>query len=96
MPDPVSGGTHLIIDQFEQASAIAIVDKIAQVVADKYVAEHYQEIVALIDQNAIATLVVAESGRKIAEEIRSQPRIVETVKREIYQRGILGGVRRVL
>jgi hypothetical protein len=51
----------------------AIVGEIVQSIAAKYVEEHYAEITAKLDQNAIANLAVAESGKKIAEEIRTRP-----------------------
>ena len=47
--------------------------EICRAVAEKYVAEHYAEIVAKLDQNAIANLAVADAGKKIAEEIRTRP-----------------------
>ncbi len=77
-----------------------IVHLIADRVAEQYVAEHYQEIVSKIDQQAIATLSVAESGAKIREALEKDivgrtERIVET-KREVYQRGIFGGTKRIL
>lgn len=74
----------------------------AKAVADRYVAEHYQEIVALIDQKAIATLSVAEGAAAIRESLEKDiPHRVETIvrentKREVYQRGLLGGLKRIL
>ena len=74
----------------------AIVDRICQAVADRYVLEHYPELVAKLDQNAIANLAIAEASKKIAEEIQRQPNIVHETKREVYQRGLFGGIHRVL
>lgn len=51
----------------------SIIQQIVSVVAERYVAEHYPELVAKLDQQAIANLVIAESGKKIAEEIRLTP-----------------------
>jgi uncharacterized membrane-anchored protein YjiN (DUF445 family) len=83
--------------QFSEQALNAIVTEIVQRTAERYVAENYPQLVAKIDQQAIANLVIAESGKKIAEEIRLTPPVprIET-KREVYQRGIFGGVRRVL
>src|SRR5271167_3879576 len=55
------------------AMPAAILAKIAQAVADRYVEEHYAEIAARLDQNAIANLAIAEASKKIAEEIRTRP-----------------------
>jgi hypothetical protein len=46
---------------------------VAEKIAERYVEEHYAEIVAKLDQQAIANLAVADSGKKIAEEIRTRP-----------------------
>lgn len=78
---------------------IAIIQEIVRAVADRYVTEHYGEIVSKIDQQAIANLAIAESGKKIAEAITAKPTILHDtkteVKTEVYERGIFGGTRRV-
>lgn len=80
----------------EEHGRKAILQKIVQLVAERYVAENYPQLIAKIDQQAIANLVIAESGKKIAEEIRLTPPPPVVVKdTEIYQRGIFGGVTRV-
>ncbi len=84
-------------EQVGLSLANGILDKIVVMVAERYVQENYPALVSKLDQQAIANLVIAESGRKIAEEIRLTPiatRDKET-KTEVYQRGILGGMRRV-
>lgn len=85
--------TFLFSDQF----AYEVVRQIAEAVATKYVDEHYAEIAALLDQNAIANLAIADAGKKIAEEIQRRPNIFHETEHhtEIYQRGLLGGLRRV-
>lgn len=79
------------------AMPAAIMAKIAQSVADKYVEEHYAEIAARLDQNAIANSAIAEAGKKIAEEIQRKPNIVHEVENhtEVYQRGVFGGLKRI-
>jgi predicted transcriptional regulator len=72
-----------------------LVQRIACAIADRYVAEHYAEIMAKLDQNAIANLAIAEAGKKIAEEIQRVPNTIHEKRVEIYQRGIFGGLRRV-
>lgn len=57
-------------------TAHAILEIIAQKVADKYVEEHYGEIAARLDQTAIANLAIADAGKKIAEEIRAKPTVI--------------------
>ena len=73
----------------------AIFQEVVRQIATRYVEEHYQEIAAKLDQNAIANLAIAEASKKIAEEIQRQPNIVERTRTEVYQRGVFGGMRRV-
>ena len=70
---------------------------IAKAIADKFVGEHYADIVANLNQEAIANLAIAEASKKIAEEIQRKPNIVSEIKHStaIYQRGILGGLKRI-
>lgn len=77
--------------------AIEILGEIATKIADRYVEEHYAEIVAKLDQNAIASLAIADAGKKIAEEIRSKPSILhdKETRTEVYERSFFGGTRRV-
>ena len=87
-----------LLDVFEAHTAYRIADKIADAIATRYVEEFYGEIVAKLDQNAIANLAIAEASKKIAEEIQRQPNVFHSVEKrtEVYQRGILGGIRRVV
>jgi len=73
----------------------AIYKIICERIAERYVQENYPAIAAKLDQEAIANLAIAESAKKIAEEIKLRPVIVKEVEREVYQRGIFGGMRRV-
>ncbi len=57
---------------------------ISRLIAERYVKEHYQDIVKNIDQQAIATLSVAESSAKIRETLEKKlpDKILEIVKKE--------------
>jgi len=81
-----------------QDFAYSILHTIAEKVAERYVEEHFAELTSRLDQNAIANLAIAEASKKIAEEIRTQPVVLHNkeTNREVYQRGLLGGLRRVL
>lgn len=86
-PETASINSHL---------AIQILEECAHLIAKRYVDEHYGEIVARLDQNAIARLAIADAGKKIAEEIRSSPTIIrEKADPEVYQRGFFGGTKRI-
>jgi hypothetical protein len=50
-----------------------LLNLIAEKIAEKFVNENYAELVSKLDQQAIANLAVADSGKKIAEEIRTRP-----------------------
>ncbi|SRR6266851_2929861 len=54
----------------------AILRLVAEKIADKYVEEHYAELAAKLDQQAIANLAIADSGKKIAKEIRTRPVVI--------------------
>jgi hypothetical protein len=68
----------------------AVLDLIARGIADRYVEEHYGEIAAKLDQNAIANLSIADAGKKIAEEIRAKPTVLHETKTIIQRRGFFG------
>lgn len=86
-------------DILENVGPEAIFREITRLVAEKYVAEHYQDIAALISQDAIATLSVAEAAAKVRETLEKKipERVLQITKtnREVWQRGLLGGMRRV-
>ena len=52
------------------------VHEIVRQLAERYIAENYVGLVSKLDQQAIANLAVAESGKKIAEEIRSKSTVL--------------------
>lgn len=82
----------------ERQSSQYIMREICSAIAERFVAEHYEEIAAKIDPQAIANISVAEAGVKIREALEKDipGRIAEKVTREVYQRGIFGGLKRVL
>lgn len=57
------------VSMFSEMIFREVVSKVAQ----RYVEENYPELVAKLDQQAIANLAIAESGKKIAEEIKTRP-----------------------
>jgi hypothetical protein len=73
----------------------AILVEVVQQIATRYVEEHYAEIAARLDQNAIANLAIAEAAKKIAEEIQRQPNIIREKDTRVYQRGVFGGMTRI-
>lgn len=79
--NPMDYREEMISYQYNPADLInllpfAIVDLIASKIADKFVEEHYAELAAKLDQQAIANLAIADSGKKIAEEIRTKPTVL--------------------
>ena len=65
-----------IQDSLCEATIYAVLHLVAEKIADRYVEEHYAEIVAKLDQQAIANLAIADSGKKIAEEIHTRPTVL--------------------
>jgi hypothetical protein len=49
---------------------------VVEKIAERYVEERYLELIAKLDQGAIANLAVAEASKKIAEEIRMRPVVI--------------------
>lgn len=99
-PDMTKVSLMATFDQNQMLSSEMVrflFEEVAALVAQRYVEEHYAELVANLDQQAISNLAIADAGKKIAEEIRSQPRVVhdKETKTEVYQRGLLGGMRRI-
>ena len=77
----------------------AVVGKVAGILAEKIVAEQGQAIIALVDQNAVATMTMAESAAAINDTLKKKyaekPVYIEKTKEKIYQRGIFGGMTRI-
>lgn len=82
-----------------QAMPELILREAARLIAERLVSEKYQEIVAMIDPQAIANLTTAETAaainKTLKEKIPDKIVEVERVRREVYQRGVFGGVRRI-
>ena len=75
----------------------ALFDEIVQGIASQWVKEHYAEVAAKLDPQAIANLTIAESAAAINATLHKKmpDKITEIVKTEVYQRGIFGGLKRI-
>jgi hypothetical protein len=73
------------------------VKEAAHVIAEQVIAELQEKIIAKINQQAIANLVIAESGNSIKDMLDKKlpDRVEHIVEKQVYQRGFLGGIRRV-
>ena len=80
-----------------QKTEMMVLEKAAQSIADEFVKQNMPSILARIDQQAIANLAIADGANAIKDMLdKKLPDRVDTiVKKEVYQRGIFGGVRRV-
>lgn len=67
----------------------AILHKVAQAIADRYVLENFPQIAAKLDQNAIANLAIADASKKIAEEIKTRPVVIEHDADRAYRMRIM-------
>lgn len=78
-----------------------ILREIAQQVAEKWVAENYQKVAALISPEAVATLTAAEAAARIRETLEKKipDKVLEVVRTEketeVWQRGVFGGMSRI-
>ncbi len=72
---------------------------ISSAIASEYLALHTQDILKMLDPQAIANLAIADSAAGIREAIHKKmpDKIVEVVKHEdrVYQRGLFGGLTRI-
>lgn len=77
-----------------------VLREIARMVAERYVAENFQAICEHLSPEAVANLSIAESAAKIRETLEKKipDKILEITKTktEVYRRGILGGMSRIL
>lgn len=77
----------------------AVLRLAAEKLAEEWVKQHGAEVLALVRPETVATLVAAEAGAKIHETLQKKlpDKIVEVVRteREVWQRGPLGGLRRL-
>lgn len=100
---PIASGGLVVAAKFSDIASSHMPEVIfreaARLIAERYVAEHYQEIAALISQDALATLSVAEAAAKVRETLEKKipDKIMEVTRTrtEVYQRGILGGMTRI-
>ncbi len=82
----------------EQSVAIRLVEEAVREVVKRWVDENYTEVVKGMDQQAIANLAVADAAAAVGKAIREKiPDKVLHVEGPgaVYQRGILGGLRKI-
>lgn len=80
----------------------AVISQIILNVADRYVQENYSDIVGKMDMSAVANMAVAAAGaavnKTLMEKIPEKILRVENVRvdKQVFQRGIFGGMKRIL
>lgn len=81
----------------EEFFARTCLEYAAKMITEKWVADNYQDVAASINQKAVATMVMAEAGAKIRESLeRNIPgRVERIVEKQVFQRGVLGGMKRL-
>ena len=76
-----------------------VIQRAAELLAERFVEEHGQSILKALDPQAVANLAIADSGRAVREALEKEvPREVQHHyhrDREVYKVGIFGGVRRI-
>lgn len=74
-------------------------EMVARDIADRFLADKAQEILACLDPQAVANLAVADSAASVREALHKKlpDKIVDVVRTEseVWQRGIFGGMRRI-
>lgn len=74
-----------------------VMHEIACKIAERWIVDHYQEVIQNLRPEAIASLVAAEAAAEISKTLKADmpERVRTVVEREVYQRGLLGGMKRV-
>lgn len=103
-----SGGrtisTHIPDDWWESVGSRVVLeralDKVADAIAERFLADHLQEVLAMLNPEAVANLAVADAAGSIREALHKKlpDKIVEVERRgpgEVWQRGIFGGMKRI-
>ena len=76
-----------------------IIREVSKVIADYIIEKHFDEILQKISPEAIANMSIAEAGAKINETLNKKmpDKIleIEKTRTEVYQRGLLGGFKRI-
>lgn len=71
----------------------------AEKIADEWVKQHGAEVMALIRPEAIASMTMAEAADTVNETLHKKlpDKVLEVVRteREVWQRGVFGGLRRI-
>ena len=67
-----------------ESMALALTRIIAEKIAERYVEEHFAEVAALLDQNAIANLAIAEAGQRIAKVIHERQVVLQPEGAKTY------------
>lgn len=68
------------------------IDIAAQKIAEIFIEQHAQDVLAAVKPDAVATLVAAEAAASIREVIHKKFPDNVVTKREVWQRGIFGGM----
>lgn len=99
----LTDGGMALIAKFDASTCMQIsqnldmIDRVAHLVAERYVKENYSALTAGLDQTAIVNLAIAHAGKHIAEQIAARPVVLHDTKTEteVYERGFFGRTRRV-
>jgi hypothetical protein len=84
----------------ENAIRTEIVEQVAKQISIDILANNYSEILSKISPKAIANMAIAEAGAAVNETLKKKlpDKILEIHKTDtqVYQRGLLGGVTRIV
>jgi len=90
---------EVIVGYIAHAVPQEIISQVSKVIADYIIEKHFDEILQKVSPEAIANMAIAEAGAAVNETLHKKmpDKIVEIEKRstEVYQRGLLGGLKRI-
>jgi phage tail protein X len=86
-------------EEFEKALISKTLNEMSKALTDYLMKNHFSELMALIDMQAVANMAIAQTGAAINETLQKKmPDVVQTIVEkeiEIYQRGVFGGIKRI-
>lgn len=91
--------SQMEIEATRDAILRVTVEKVAEAIAERFLADHLQDVLAMLKPEAIANLAVADAAGAIRKTLHEKlpDKVVEVVRteREVWQRGVFGGISRI-
>lgn len=75
------------------------IETVSDAIAELFLGDHLQDVLTMLNPEAVANLAVADAAGAIRETLHKKlpDKVLEVVRteREVYQRGVFGGMTRI-